>query len=80
MNGDDVSQSHSQVVSHNLVHADFVLLHTVIRQHNANGVLPLLSLQRQRAKQKQEKSLNGFCCFAMDACGEVVDCWTFHKV
>mmetsp|Transcript_57639 Transcript_57639/g.86952 ORF Transcript_57639/g.86952 Transcript_57639/m.86952 type:complete len:235 (+) Transcript_57639:1972-2676(+) len=41
----NVSQSHSEIVTHNLVHPNLRFLDRVVGQHDANSVLALLALQ-----------------------------------
>mmetsp|Transcript_34194 Transcript_34194/g.79892 ORF Transcript_34194/g.79892 Transcript_34194/m.79892 type:complete len:235 (+) Transcript_34194:493-1197(+) len=46
MHGDDVAQANAQVLPHNLVHANLLIIKVVISKHNANCVLALLALQQ----------------------------------
>ena len=45
LNGDNISQSNSQVVSDYSVHSDLFVAYSFIREYDANTLLPLLALQ-----------------------------------
>lgn len=42
----DVTETHTQILPHNLVHADLAVLQAIIGQNNAHSVLALLSLDQ----------------------------------
>lgn len=58
MHRHDVSQPDAQVLADHLVHADLVLVHSVIRQDNADGVLALLALQDARVHAMRRAALH----------------------
>lgn len=60
MDGDNVAQSHAQVVTDDLVHAHFVLVAVLLGEDDANGVLALLALHapRELANCAQSKQLD----------------------
>merc|ERR1719352_223940 len=46
LDGNDVAESHPQVVPHHPVHPDLVVGHRVVAEDDADALLPLLSLQQ----------------------------------
>ena len=58
VHGHHVGQPHAQVLAHDLVDADLGLLHCVVCQHDAHGVLPLLSLQNRTEQAKDHHPLH----------------------
>ena len=45
LNGDNISESNSQVVSDDTVHSDLFVAYSFIREYDANTLLPLLALK-----------------------------------
>jgi len=56
---DNVAEPHTQVLTHDLVHADLGFLARVIGKHDTNGVLALLAFDLHRVTAEQRELLHG---------------------
>mmetsp|Transcript_7901 Transcript_7901/g.20402 ORF Transcript_7901/g.20402 Transcript_7901/m.20402 type:complete len:258 (+) Transcript_7901:1975-2748(+) len=59
VNAYNVAEAHAQVLAHNLVDSDLRLLARLIREHDADGILALFSLQKHGVSAEQLQLLHG---------------------
>lgn len=55
---DNISQTNSQIVTDTSVYSDFVIANCVVRENNANCVLPSFSLQQNCVTTKELKLIH----------------------
>ena len=53
LDGHHVPEPHTEVVPHHAVHPDLLVPHGVVRQHDADALLPLLPLQKDSVAPEQ---------------------------
>jgi len=58
MHAHDISQSHAQILPHDLIHANLPLLARIIRQHDAHRILSLFALEQHRVPSEQLQLLH----------------------
>ncbi len=58
MHRHQVAQAHLEVAAHHAVHADLVVVHALVGQHNAHGLAALLALEQHRVAAEQLQLLH----------------------